>query len=111
MEIRTAAEALSALGHETRLNVFRLVIQHGSSGMTAGDIAVEIEVAPNTLSAHLAVLSRAGLLCSRREGRSVIYAINLEGTRELLAFLVEDCCRAERKVCRPLIASALSKCC
>jgi DNA-binding transcriptional ArsR family regulator len=79
--------------------------------MAAGDIADDVEIAPNTLSAHLAVLSRAGLLTSRKEGRSVIYAINLEGIRELLAFLVEDCCRAERKVCGPLITSALSKCC
>src|SRR5262245_48025586 len=98
MEMETAADTLSALGHETRLRVFRLLMRHGSSGMAAGDIADDVEIAPNTLSAHLAVLSRAGLLTSRKEGRSVIYAINLEGTRELLAFLVEDCCRAERKV-------------
>jgi ArsR family transcriptional regulator len=79
--------------------------------LAAGDIAEELRVAPNTLSPHLAVLARAGLVSSRRQGRSVIYAIDLEGTQELLAFLVEDCCRAERKVCRPLIASALSRCC
>ena len=96
MEIKTAAGALSALGHETRLRVFRLLMQYGSSGTPAGDIAAELEIAPNTLSAHLAVLSRAGLLYSRKEGRSVIYAIDLEGTQNLLAFLVEDCCRAER---------------
>jgi DNA-binding transcriptional ArsR family regulator len=111
MEMSEATEALSALGQESRLRVFRLLIPHGTSGMSAGDIAQVLEVPPNTLSAHLAVLSRAGLVTSRKAGRSVIYAIDIEGTRSLLSFLVEDCCRAEKKVCRPLIASALSKCC
>lgn len=111
MELSDAAKALGALGQECRLQVFRLLVQHGSTGMAAGDIANELGVAPSTLSAHLTVMSRAGLIASRKEGRSVIYAIDLEGTRELLAYLVEDCCRAERKVCRPLIASALARCC
>jgi ArsR family transcriptional regulator, arsenate/arsenite/antimonite-responsive transcriptional repressor len=102
---------LTALGQECRLRVFRLLVQHGATGMAAGDIATKLGVAPNTLSAHLTVLSRAGLIGSRKEGRSVIYAIDLEGTRELLAYLVEDFCRAERKLCRPLIASALAHCC
>lgn len=102
---------MSALGHETRLHIFRLLIKHGATGLSAGDIADKIDIAANTLSAHLAVLSRASLLTSRREGRSVIYAIDLKGLRTLLAFLLEDCCRAEGRVCRPLIASALAKCC
>jgi ArsR family transcriptional regulator len=111
MEMLEAAEALSALGQESRLRVFRLLVPRGSTGMSAGDIAQKLEVPPNTLSAHLAILSRAKLVTSRKAGRSVIYSIDLDGTRSLLSFLVEDCCRAEKKVCRPLIASALSTCC
>ena len=79
--------------------------------MPAGDIAEQLNVPANTMSSHLAVLSRAGLVASRKQGRSVIYAVDVEGTRNLLSFLVEDCCQGEPKVCRPLIASALAECC
>jgi DNA-binding transcriptional ArsR family regulator len=79
--------------------------------MPAGDIAGQLGVPANTMSSHLAVLSRAGLVASRKRGRSVIYAVDLNGTRKLLAFLVEDCCRGKPEVCRPLIASALAQCC
>jgi ArsR family transcriptional regulator len=79
--------------------------------MPAGDIATQLSVPPNTMSSHLAVLSRAGLVASRKEGRSVIYAVDVEGTRELLSFLVEDCCQGKPNVCQPLIASALAECC
>jgi DNA-binding transcriptional ArsR family regulator len=79
--------------------------------MPAGDIASQLGVPANTMSSHLAVLSRAGLVVSRKQGRSVIYAVDLNGTQKLLAFLVEDCCRGKPEVCRPLIASALAQCC
>ena len=79
--------------------------------MPAGDIAVQLKVPANTMSSHLAVLSRAGLIASRKQGRSVIYAVDVEGTRRLLAFLVEDCCQGRPKVCQPLIAAALADCC
>jgi ArsR family transcriptional regulator, arsenate/arsenite/antimonite-responsive transcriptional repressor len=79
--------------------------------MPAGDIAEQLSVPANTMSSHLAVLSRARLVASRKQGRSVIYAVDVEGTRKLLAFLVEDCCQGEPKVCQPLIASALADCC
>ena len=111
MELNSAVEALSALGQESRLRVFRLLIARGPEGMAAGDIAEQLGVPANTMSSHLAVLSRAGLVVSRKQGRSVIYAVDLEGTRKLLAFLVEDCCLGKPEVCRPLIASALAECC
>ncbi len=111
METSRAIEALAALAQESRLNVFRLLVRRGPSGMAAGDIARALAVPPNTLSAHLAVLSRAGLVASRKEGRSVIYAMDVAGTRALLSFLVEDCCRAERGVCDQLIQTALAGCC
>ena len=111
MELTKAIEALGALAQESRLHVFRLRIRRGPEGLAAGDIADQLGVPANTMSSHLAVLSRAGLASSRKQGRSVIYAINLAGTRKLLAFLVEDCCRGKPNVCRPLIASALEHCC
>jgi DNA-binding transcriptional ArsR family regulator len=63
------------------------------------------------MSVHLAILTRASLVSARKQGRSIIYAVDLEGTRKLLAYLVEDCCGGKPDVCRPLIASALAECC
>jgi ArsR family transcriptional regulator, arsenate/arsenite/antimonite-responsive transcriptional repressor len=111
MEILSAVDALGALAQESRLKVFRLLVRSGPGGMAAGDIARELAVPHNTMSSHLSVLSRARLVGARKKGRSVIYAVNIEGTRELLSFLVEDCCRGESRICAPLIASTLADCC
>jgi ArsR family transcriptional regulator, arsenate/arsenite/antimonite-responsive transcriptional repressor len=110
MEISDAVEALGALGQESRLRVFRLLVRAGPEGVPAGEIAEQLGVPANTMSSHLAVLSRAGLVLSRKQGRSVIYALDTKGTRNLLAFLVEDCCRGRPEVCRPLLA-CLPECC
>lgn len=111
MDTINAVGALGALAQESRLKVFRLLIRAGTGGMAAGDIARALEVPPNTMSSHLAILSRAKLVTARKEGRSVIYAVNLAGTRELLLFLVEDCCQGEPSVCMPAIDSTLAACC
>jgi ArsR family transcriptional regulator len=111
MEIDHALTALSALAQESRLKVFRLVVRCGPDGMSAGDIARALKVPANTMSSHLAILTRAGLVSSRKQGRSIIYAVDFDGTRKLLSFLVEDCCGGKPDVCRPLIASALAECC
>jgi DNA-binding transcriptional ArsR family regulator len=111
MEISEAIDALGALAQASRLKVFRLLVRQGPSGMAAGDIARALDVPPNTLSSHLAILTRARLVTARKEGRSVIYAMDAAGTRALLSFLVEDCCRAEPNVCDQLIQSALAGCC
>ncbi len=111
MEISEAIDALGALAQASRLKVFRLLVRQGPSGMAAGDIARALDVPPNTLSSHLAILTRARLVTARKEGRSVIYAMDTAGTRALLSFLVEDCCRAEPNVCDQLIQSALAGCC
>ena len=111
MEISAAAVALGALAQKSRLKVFRLLVGLGSGGMAAGDIARKLAVPHNTMSSHLATLSRARLVNSRKEGRSVIYAVDLEGTRDLLSFLVEDCCRGKPHICAPLIESTLAECC
>lgn len=94
-----AVMALSALGHDTRLAVFRLLIKAGPDGMPAGRIAEELAVAPSTLSAHLAQLERAGLLRSARAERRILYAVDFIGTRRLLGFLVDDCCDGRPELC------------
>lgn len=105
MEILKAVEALDALAHATRLEVFRLLVRAGHGGLAAGAIAEAAGVLQNTLSSHLNKLSRAGLLSSRREGRSVIYSADFEVLGGLVLYLVEDCCMANDRVCKPLAAS------
>jgi ArsR family transcriptional regulator, arsenate/arsenite/antimonite-responsive transcriptional repressor len=111
MDTTRALAGLSALAQESRLKVFRLLIQQGPEGMAAGDIASKLKLPNNTLSSHLGILSRAHLVSPRKKGRSIIYSIDLVGTRDLLSFLVEDCCGGKREICQPLIASALAECC
>lgn len=104
MESKTAAAALSALGHEGRLAIFRLLIQAGPAGVAAGEIARRLEVLPNTLSANLNVLAHAGLVGSRREGRSIIYAADYGAMTGLLGFLMQNCCGGTPEICTPLEA-------
>ena len=111
METTTATSALSALAHAGRLEVFRLLVRAGPDGMAAGEIARATGSLPNTLSANLNVLAGAGLVSSRRDGRSVIYAAGYERMRELLAFLMEDCCAGNAQICAPLVAIAERACC
>ncbi|MEM1377534.1 MAG: metalloregulator ArsR/SmtB family transcription factor [Pseudomonadota bacterium] len=101
MDTNTAIEAFGALAHETRMDVFRLLIQRGPKGMAAGEIAEELDIKQNTMSANLATLTRAGLIQSKRDGRSIIYRADFEGVRGLLAFLMEDCCGGRPELCAP----------
>jgi DNA-binding transcriptional ArsR family regulator len=101
-----ALEALAALGQETRLDVFRLLIRQGPIGMTAGAVAETLKVAPSTLSPHLAQLERAGLATSWRVDRRIFYAIDIEGTRRLLRYLTEECCGGHPELCRDFRRSA-----
>ncbi|MBO9714947.1 metalloregulator ArsR/SmtB family transcription factor [Sphingomonas sp.] len=110
MLLPEAVEALSALAHPSRLAVFRLLVRAGSEGQSAGEIAREIGALPNTLSSHLAILSHAGLIQSRREGRSVIYAADYPRMRALLGFLVDDCCGGRPEICAPLTTLAADCC-
>src|SRR5690242_3972361 len=102
MELRSAVVALSALAHEGRLRVFRMLVQEGVMGLPAGEIAHRLDVPPNSLSANLGVLSHAGLVRSRRQGRSIIYTAEYDRMRDLLGFLVEDCCDGSPEICSPL---------
>jgi DNA-binding transcriptional ArsR family regulator len=103
METPTAVAGLSALAHEGRMEVFRLLVRAGPEGMAAGEIARATGALANTLSTNLAILSRAGLVASRRDGRSIIYAAAYDRMRDLLAFLMEDCCAGKPEVCAPLV--------
>lgn len=109
MQLPAAVEALSALAHGHRLAVFRLLVRMGADGLPAGEIAREVGVLPNTLSTHLTILGHAGLVRSRREGRSVIYSADYGGMRELLGFLVADCCAGRPEICGALTDDL--KCC
>ncbi|UZW56885.1 metalloregulator ArsR/SmtB family transcription factor [Sphingobium sp. JS3065] len=110
MFLPDAVEALSALAHLHRLAVFRLLVQAGPDGLPAGEIAREVGALPNTLSTHLTILAQAGLIQSRREGRSIIYSADYDGMRRLLAFLVADCCAGRPEICGFLTGMAASFC-
>ena len=99
METRHAAQMLSALAQETRLELLRLLFAHGASGLPAGDIAVALDVPPSTLSFHLAAMEREGLVRATRQGRRIIYAVRLIGMRDLLGFLTETCCAGQPGRC------------
>ena len=103
MDQRKAVGALSALAHEHRLKVFRLLVKAGPGGLAAGAIATRIGIAPSALSFHLAHLERAGLLRSWRVQRHIFYAVSVEDMRRLLAFLTEDCCQGQPELCGELV--------
>jgi DNA-binding transcriptional ArsR family regulator len=102
MESKAAVASLSALGHEGRLAIFRLLVQAGPAGVAAGEIARRLDSLPNTLSANLNVLSHAGLIVSRREGRSIVYSADFAAMSGLLGFLMDDCCAGAPEICAPL---------
>ncbi len=102
MKTTAAVNALSALAHETRLSTFRLLVQAGPDGLAAGELARRLDVVANTMSAHLSVLGNAGLVRSRRAGRSIIYSAAYDRMTELLAFMMQDCCSGAPEVCGPL---------
>ncbi|MEQ8895549.1 MAG: metalloregulator ArsR/SmtB family transcription factor [Roseovarius sp.] len=110
MDKTHALAAFSALSQPTRLDVFRLLIKAGPDGMAAGDIAEALGVRQNTMSANLSVLHHAGLVRNTREGRSIRYYADLDGTSGLLAFLMEDCCGGNPELCQPLISQIACAC-
>lgn len=108
METKIAVAALAALAHEGRLNAFRLLVKAGSDGLASGELARRLEIAPNTLSNSLTVLTNAGLVENRREGKSVIYRVRYADMTGLLQFLMEDCCAGSSEICAPLVDIALA---
>jgi len=110
MESEDVILALAALAQPTRLDVFRLLVKHEPDGLPAGDIARGMAVPHNTMSSHLGILSRAGLIRSERRSRSIIYRADLDRLRVVVTFLLQDCCGGHPDVCAPLI-DALTPCC
>ena len=105
MDVELALEALSALSHETRLWVFRLLVQAGPQGLPAGEIAEALGSRQNTMSSHLKTLAMAALIDSERDGKRVVYKANYDTVRELVLFLMQDCCAGNNAVCRPVAES------
>ncbi|WP_378949469.1 ArsR/SmtB family transcription factor [Paracoccus sp. R86501] len=110
MEKHRALNALSALSHDLRLDIFRLLIKAGPLGMAAGQIADRLEVRSNTLSNNLTILTSADLIRSNREGRSIRYFARMETMRGLLAFLMEDCCGGHPHLCQPVLDQIACDC-
>ncbi len=111
METTQAVSALSALAHEGRLKIFRELVQAGADGLPAGEVGRRMGVAPSTMSASLSVLAHAGLVTSRRDGRSIIYAAAYDRMASLLGYLVQDCCNGRPEVCAPLAAATRELAC
>lgn len=107
METSLAIEALAALAQETRLKVYRLLVEAGPQGLAAGRIGEELGLPPATLSFHLAHLARAGLARSRQEGRFVIYAADFHNMNALVGYLTENCCA--RQSCAPAVKPSSTK--
>ena len=110
MESTLAIDALSALAQDTRLETFRLLVRHQPDGVAAGELARLLDVPQNTMSAHLAVLTRTGLIESERHSRSIIYRANLARFHEVMLFLLKDCCNGKPEICAPLIADLTTSC-
>lgn len=106
MNEKNAIYALSALAQEHRLRVFRLLVREIPAGLAAGEIAERIGLAPSALSFHLSHLERSGLLQATRNKRNIIYTVETEGMRRLLAFLSEDCCHGRPEICGGLPSHA-----
>ena len=101
-DLTPTLKQLSALSQETRLLAFRALMEAGRAGLPAGVIAQQLQLAPNKLSAHLAILTGSGLVSVERCGRHMIYRAEIEAVNGLLSTLIENCCHGHREVCQPL---------
>jgi DNA-binding transcriptional ArsR family regulator len=110
MDSENTILALAALAQSTRLDVFRLLVRHEPQGLAAGDVARELAVPQNTMSSHLAVLTRAGLVTATRNGRSIVYRADLNHFQRVVVFMLKDCCAGKPEVCAPLLKSLTPLC-
>src|SRR5450631_1737062 len=110
MESEDAILALAALAQSTRLDVFRLLAKHEPEGLAAGDIARSLAVPQNTMSSHLAILSRAGLVSAQRFSRSIVYRADLAQFQAVVLFMLKDCCDGRPEICAQVI-EGLTPCC
>lgn len=111
MDNKAAATALAALAQETRLSVFRLLVEAGPEGVHVGAIGEKLSVPGSTLSFHLKELSHAGLVVARQQGRSILYTADFERMAALMSFLTQNCCRGMPQECLSVMETALNRCC
>ena len=104
MEESQALRGFAALSQETRLAIVRLLVRAGPDGLAAGAVAEAVEASPSNVSFHLKDLEHAGLIAARREARSIIYAASYDALRDLIAFLMKDCCAGRPEICAPAAA-------
>ncbi|MCO4316247.1 helix-turn-helix domain-containing protein [Phyllobacterium sp. 21LDTY02-6] len=110
MEKEATIEALAALAQPSRMDAFKLIVMHEPEGIAAGEIARQLDIPQNTMSSHLAILSRAGLIVSERQSRSIIYKASFGNLRAAINYLLKDCCRGHPEICAPLIADIVPCC-
>jgi len=108
MESEDAISALTALAQTTRLDTFRLLMRHEPGGLAAGEVARQLSVRQNTMSTHLSILARSGLITSERHSRLIVYRANVDALRALMLFLARDCCAGSTELCLPLVADLTS---
>lgn len=111
MPAALALAALAALGQPTRLEIFKLLMRSQPDGLAAGAVAERVGVPQNTLSAHIAILARSGLVAGTRDGRSIIYRANVERMRDLIEYLIDDCCDRHPELCGFSAADSADKAC
>jgi DNA-binding transcriptional ArsR family regulator len=111
MEIKTAVSTLAALAQETRLSIFRLLVEAGRDGESVGRIGETLKVPGATLSFHLKELARAGLVTSRQERQFIYYTVDFERMAELMTFLTQNCCQGMPQKCLTVVETALGSCC
>lgn len=111
MEIQAAVSALGALAQQTRLAIFRLLVEAGPEGVAAGRIGETLEVPGATLSFHLKDLARAGLVSSRQEKQFIYYAVDFERMAELMTYLTQNCCKGMPQACLAVVETELRRCC
>jgi DNA-binding transcriptional ArsR family regulator len=114
MDRKQSVAALGALAHEIRLELFRLLVQKGPEGLTAGTLAASVGIAPSSLTFHLQQLTHAGLIAQRRTGRNLIYSTDYSAMNSLMSYLTENCCGQGiilAPICNPGAASGTQSCC
>lgn len=111
METKSAVVALAALAQDTRLSIYRMLVEAGPQGVAAGSISENLAVPPATLSFHLKELAHAGLASPRQEGRFIYYSADFEHMAALMSFLTQNCCQGMPQECLSVMETALGGCC